>query len=59
MTHLVYQSAYLNKKGEIEVGDAFADIEHLYPNTNLEQEEILGSFEQLIKIKTTESGKFS
>ena len=51
MTHLVYQSAYLNKKGEIEVGDAFADIEHLYPNTNLEQEVILGSFGQLIKIK--------
>jgi len=51
MTHIVYKSAYLNEYGEIITGDSFADIEHLYPTVNIEEEEILGSFGQLIKLK--------
>ena len=44
MTHLVYQSADLTSEGVVVVGDPFADVEHLYPNTLIEQETILGSF---------------
>lgn len=51
MTHLVYKSANLSKNGEVEVGDTFADIEHLYPTVNIEEEEVLGNFGQLIKLK--------
>ena len=51
MTHLVYQSADLTSEGVVVVGDPFADVEHLYPNTLIEQETILGSFGQLIKAK--------
>lgn len=51
MTHLVYQSAHLTNDGLIELGDAFADVEHLYPNTLIEEETMLGSFGQLIKAK--------
>jgi chitinase len=51
MTHLVYKSAYLSHDGTIKLGDAFADIEHLYPTVNIEKEKILGSFGQLIKLK--------
>lgn len=51
MTHLVYKSANLTKSGDIEVSDIFADIEHLYPTVNIEEEEFLGNFGQLIKLK--------
>ena len=51
MTHLVYKSANLTKEGLVEVGDAFADIEHLYPTVNIEEEDVLGNFGQLIKLK--------
>jgi chitinase len=50
MTHLVYKSANLTANGEIEPGDWFADLEHLYPSADRE-EEFLGSFGQLIRIK--------
>ena len=52
MTHLVYKSANLTKDGNVIVGDAFADIEHLYSTVNIEEEEILGNFGQLIKLKS-------
>lgn len=51
MTHLVYKSAYLSDDGAIKLGDSFADIEHLYPTVNIEEESILGSFGQLITLR--------
>lgn len=50
MTHLVYKSANLTDEGEVEPGDSFADMEHLYPSADRE-EEFLGSFGQLIRLK--------
>ncbi|MDO6445991.1 glycosyl hydrolase family 18 protein [Colwellia sp. 1_MG-2023] len=50
MTHLVYKSADLTVDGVVEPGDSFADMEHLYPSADRE-EEFLGSFGQLIRVK--------
>jgi len=51
MSHLVYKSALLSANGTIEPGDSFADVEHLYPDANIEQDMYLGNFGQLIKFK--------
>jgi chitinase len=51
MTHFVYKSAFLSAEGNVEPGDIFSDIEHLYPDANIEIDTVLGSFGQLIKLK--------
>ena len=49
MTHFVYMNAGVNEKGEVYVGDPYADIEHFYPNSNLEKEAILGDRTQFFQ----------
>ncbi len=52
ITHLVYQSANINAKGKVLIGNEYADINHAYPGDNPANTGFSGSFGQMLILKT-------
>lgn len=50
-THLVYRSAHVSTHNEVVPGDLFADIGHLYPDVDVDRQEFVGSFGELVRLK--------
>ena len=50
-THIVYQSADIDENFNVVVGDEYADINHIYPDSDPNKEKFQGSLGQLYKAK--------
>lgn len=51
LTHLIYQNARVTEKGEVLVGDIYADIQHIYPDDDLSLQDYAGNFDELNDVR--------